>query len=66
MARKRKGSQFYWASYTDHRGERIRESTGFTRKEDAEAVRRFLERHDPAAHARGLRVASHAWIKRAA
>ena len=40
MAFRRKDSEFYWISYVDHRGKRIRESTGTTKKAKAEMIER--------------------------
>ncbi len=40
MAFKRKDSEFYWISYVNHLGKRVRESTGTTKKAKAEMIER--------------------------
>jgi hypothetical protein len=40
MAFKRKDSEFYWISYVNHLGKRVRESTGTTKKAKADMIER--------------------------
>lgn len=53
MSFRRKGTPYYWISYYDPTGRRIRESTKFERKAQADILER--SKRNAVAFARGLR-----------